>query len=320
MADAAPGRARAGQGKPLKPPRLGPGSVIGIAAPAGPVDPERLRQGVAVLNARGFEVAVPEDLLAAQGFLAGGDAHRAGILNRLLADPGIDAVMCARGGYGSLRILPLLDYDRLSADPKVLIGFSDITALLAAVSARCRLVVFHGPMVTTLADASDKTVSGLLEAVASDRPVVVRSEGAATLRPGSASGAVCGGNLTTLCHLLGTPFAPRFRNRILFLEERGEAPYRIDRMLVHMRAAGCFDGIKGMLLGSFEGCGPPEEILEIVMDVLQGVEVPILAGLESGHGEPNLTLPLGARAVLDAGRRIVTFACATNERAMPKMR
>ena len=235
MGDAAPGRARAGAGKPRKPPRLGPGSVIGIAAPAGPVDPERLRQGVAVLNALGFDVVVPEALSAAQGFLAGSDAHRAHALNHLFADPGIHAVMCARGGYGSLRILPLLRYELLAASPKVIIGFSDITALLTAVSLRSRLVVFHGPVVTTLADASPKTVAGMLDAIASDRPLVLRPEGAVPLRPGRTSGPVCGGNLTTLCHLIGTPFAPRFRHRIVFLEDRGEAPYRIDRMLVHLK-------------------------------------------------------------------------------------
>ncbi len=311
MHAALPGSLRVAGKKPLKPLRLGPGSVIGIAAPAGPFEPERLRQGVDVLRAMGFETLVPEGLLAARGYLAGTDAHRADILNRLFIDPGIDAVMCARGGYGSLRILSLLDYAHLAANPKVLIGFSDITALLAAVSARCRLVVFHGPVVTTLADATDKTVSGLLKAVASDRPVVVRPENALALRPGTASGPLIGGNLTTLCHLLGTPFAPRFRNRILFLEDRGEAPYRIDRMLVHMRSAGCFDGIKGLVLGSFEGCGPPAEILEIVADTFRGSRFPILAGVDAGHGEPNLTLPLGIRAELDAGSRTLAFECAT---------
>jgi muramoyltetrapeptide carboxypeptidase len=290
---------------------LGPGSVIGIAAPAGPYDPESLRRGVQALRTIGFQTVVPDHLLAPQGFLAGSDAHRAGVLNRLFADPGIDAVMCARGGYGSLRILPLVDYDRLAAAPKVLVGFSDISALLTAVLSRCRLVVFHGPVVTTLADAPGETLEGLRAAVATDRPVVVQSEGAIALREGTASGPVCGGNLTTLCHLLGTPFAPHFRNRIVFLEDRGEAPYRIDRMLMHMRTAGCFNGIKGLVLGSFDGCGPLSEILAIVADVLQGIEVPILAGVDAGHGEPNLTLPLGARAVLDTGRRTLEFECAT---------
>ena len=311
MGAAVPGRARAARKKAFKPPRLGPGSVIGIAAPAGAFAPATFNKGVEVLRAMDFEVVVPDDLFATNGYLAGTDAHRADVLNRLFADPGIDAVMCARGGYGSLRILPLLDYARMAAQPKVFVGFSDITALLTAVSSRCGLITFHGPVVTTLADASEKTVEGLWEAVASDRPVTVRSEGAMALRPGSASGPVCGGNLNTLCHLLGTPFEPRFRNRIVFLEDRGEAPYRIDRMLVHMRTAGCFDGIKGLVLGSFDDCGAPAEIQEIVKDVFQGAEFPILAGVEAGHTEPNLTLPLGARAVLDAGRRTLVFECAT---------
>lgn len=311
MRAAVPGSARAARKKTLKPPRLGPGSVIGIAAPAGPFEPATLNRGVEVLRAMDFEVFVPDDLFAANGYLAGTDAHRADVLNRLFADPGIDAVMCARGGYGSLRILPLLDYARMAARPKVLIGFSDITALLTAVSSCCGLITFHGPVVTTLADASEKTIAGLREAVASDRPVTVRSEGAMALRSGSAFGPVCGGNLNTLCHLTGTPFAPRFRNRIVFLEDRGEAPYRIDRMLVHMRTAGCFDGVKGLVLGSFDGCGAPTEILKIVEDVFQGTEFPILAGVEAGHTEPNLTLPLGVRAVLDAGRRTLEFECAT---------
>ena len=311
MVAAVPGSARAVRKRTLKPPRLGPGSVIGIAAPAGPFEPATLDRGVEVLRAMDFEVVVPDGLFDANGYLAGTDAHRADVLNRLFADPGIDAVMCARGGYGSLRILPLLDYARMAAQPKALIGFSDITALLTAVFSRCGLVTFHGPVVTTLADASKRTLAGLRAAVASDRPLTVRSEGATALRTGSASGPVCGGNLTTLCHLLGTPFAPRFRSRIVFLEDRGEAPYRVDRMLVHMRTAGCFEGIKGLVLGSFDDCGTPAEIQKIVTDVFQGAQFPILAGVEAGHTEPNLTLPLGVRAALDAGRRTLEFECAT---------
>ena len=311
MGAAVPGSTRSVRKRTLKPPRLGPGSVIGIAAPAGPFEPAALDRGVEVLRAMDFEVVVPDGLFDANGYLAGTDAHRADLLNRLFADPGIDAVMCARGGYGSLRILPLLDYARMAAQPKALIGFSDITALLTAVFSRCGLVTFHGPVVTTLADASKRTLAGLRAAVASDRPLTVRSEGATALRTGSASGPVCGGNLTTLCHLLGTLFAPRFRSRIVFLEDRGEAPYRVDRMLVHMRTAGCFEGIKGLVLGSFDDCGTPAEIQAIVTDVFQGAQFPILAGVEAGHTEPNLTLPLGVRAALDAGRRTLEFECAT---------
>jgi muramoyltetrapeptide carboxypeptidase len=260
-----------------------------------------------------FRVRIPEGLCAARGYLAGTDAHRAAVFERLFCDPGVDAVMAARGGYGSLRILPRLDFARLAAHPKVLIGFSDVTALLAAMSSRCGLVTFHGPMVTTLADASEKTLRGLREAVASDRPLELTAETATALRPGVASGPVCGGNLNTLCHLLGTPFAPRFRGHIVFLEDRGEAPYRVDRMLMHMKTAGCFEGVKGLVLGSFADCGSPEEIKAIVAEIFHGSPFPILAGMEAGHSDPNLTLPLGVRAQLDTGARALRFECATRD-------
>jgi muramoyltetrapeptide carboxypeptidase len=311
MRIAASTRGRMIRRKAIKPLRLNPGSVIGIAAPAGSYAAEDLEKGVHVLRAMDFEVVVPDDLCVADRYLAGTDAHRVEVIHRLFADPGIDAVMCARGGYGSLRILPLLDYALLGAHPKVLIGFSDITALLAAVSKRCGLVVFHGPVMTTLGTASERTLAGLREAVACDRPVRVHAESARVLRAGTASGPLSGGNLTTLCHVLGTPFAPGFRQRIVFLEDRGEAPYRIDRMLVHMKAAGCFDGVEGLVLGTFQDCGTPAEIWEIVEDVFQGTEFPILAGVEAGHAEPNLTLPMGVRTRLDTENRLLTFECPT---------
>jgi len=311
MAAAVPSPSRKSRTKALKPRRLGPGSVIGIAAPAGPFDRQVFERGLEVLRAMEFRVRIPEGLFASQGYLAGTDAHRAAVFESMFCDPGVDAVMAARGGYGSLRILPLLDFARLAAHPKALIGFSDVTALLTAMNSRCGLVTFHGPMVTTLADGSERTLRGLRDAVASDRPLKMPSDAAITLRPGAASGTVCGGNLNTLCHLLGTPFAPRFRNRIVFLEDRGEAPYRVDRMLMHMKTAGCFEGVKGLVFGSFTDCGSPEEIMAIVEEIFHGAGFPILAGLEAGHSDPNLTLPLGVRAELDASGRALSFECAT---------
>jgi muramoyltetrapeptide carboxypeptidase len=313
MRAAAPGTSRKSTAKTRKPPRLGPGSVIGIAAPSGPFDRQSFERGLEVLRAMQFRVRVPEGLSAARGYLAGTDAHRAAILESLFCDPGVDAVMAARGGYGSLRLLPLLDYERLAVQPKILIGFSDITALLAVMGSRCGMVTFHGPMVMTLADASEKTLRGLREAVSSDRPLEMALEAAIVLRPGAASAPLCGGNLNTLCHLLGTPFAPRFRNRIVFLEDRGEAPYRVDRMLTHMKTAGCFEGVRGLVLGSFADCGSLEEIAAIVEEIFHEATFPILAGMEAGHCDPNLTLPLGVRAELDADKRLLRFECATRD-------
>jgi muramoyltetrapeptide carboxypeptidase len=294
-----------------KPRRLRPGAVFGIAAPASPFDRESFERGVQVLHGMGFKTVVPEGLWAARGYLAGRDEHRADILQRLFADARIDAVICARGGYGSLRILPLLDYGRIAAYPKVLIGFSDATALLSAITGRCGFVTFHGPVVTSLANASDSTLAAFQAAIASDVPLILNPQAAVSVRPGRAAGVVCGGNLTTLCHLLGTAFQPSFRNRILFLEDQGEAPYRIDRMLTQLKLAGCLKGIRGLVLGSFTDCGSVPEILEIVHDLFAETDIPILAGMEAGHADPNRTLPLGAAAVLDADRRSLSFERAT---------
>jgi len=294
-----------------KPRRLQPGAVIGIAAPASPFDWESFDRGVRVLRGMGFETVIPHGLSAAQGYLAGTDEHRSALLQGLFEDARVDAIICARGGYGSLRILPLLDYERIAAHPKVLIGFSDATALLSTITRRCGFATFHGPVATTLANGSESTLKALQSAIASDAPLIYRPPAAVTVRAGTARGVVIGGNLTTLSHLLGTPFQPSFRNRILFLEDRGETTYRIDRMLTQLKLAGCLEGIRGLVLGSFTDCGSLQEVIEIVNDRLADVVVPILAGLEAGHAEPNLTLPQGIKAVLDADRGSLTFECAT---------
>jgi muramoyltetrapeptide carboxypeptidase len=246
-------------------------------------------------------------LLEATGYLAGSDDHRAQLVNQLFADNSVDAIICARGGYGSLRILPLLDYDVIAKNPKVFIGFSDITALLIVLFARCGLVTFHGPVVTSLADAHELTVSSLFQTITSDGKLEIEVPNGITISPGTGSGILAGGNLATLCHLVGTPYAPDFTKKILFLEDRAEAPYKIDRMLMQMKHADCFEGIAGIVLGSFEECGPVEDILTIIKDVLGDFQVPILAGLTAGHGQFNFTLPMGVEATLDADRHLLAY-------------
>jgi len=300
-----------GRPAPLLPRRLRSGSVIGVAAPASPFVPDVLERGVQVLREMGFEVRYSEDLFDSCGYLAGSDEHRAAAFNRLVVDPQIDAIMCARGGYGSLRILPLLDYAGVAEHPKAVIGFSDITALLWALYSRCGLVGFHGPLVTTLADAAAADRCALWNAVASEEHLRLRFETAAVIRPGRTRAPVAGGNLTTLCHLLGTPYAPAFRDHILFLEDRGEAPYRLDRMLTQMKMAGCFDGMQGLVLGRFKDCGAREEVWRVVAEVFGEADWPILAGVDAGHSGPNVTIPLGVEAVLDAEGRTLVFERAT---------
>jgi muramoyltetrapeptide carboxypeptidase len=295
------------------PARIKPGDTIGIVAPAGPFDRQTFLRGVGIIEDMGFQIFVPPGLFEKNRYLAGSDNHRVQFVNQLFADTSVDAIICARGGYGSMRILSLLDYDAIQTNPKVFIGFSDITILLSVLFSRCNLVTFHGPVITSLADASEETKLSLFSNVTSDSNLEILLSGGKTIISGVASGEVCGGNLTMLCHLVGTPFAPDFENKILFLEDRGEAPYRIDRMLVHMALAGCFKGLSGIILGTFEECGPIEEVIKIIVEVFEKYSIPILAGLDAGHGRHNLTIPLGIEATLDADRHSLSYHRAATD-------
>jgi muramoyltetrapeptide carboxypeptidase len=290
-----------------KPERLAPGDIIGIVAPAGPFDMKQFEQGITVLKSMGYEVKIPENILQADGFLAGADMHRASLINDFFADSGVKGIICARGGYGSMRILDLVDYEMIRNHPKVFIGFSDISALLLSLYNRCNLVTFHAPVVTSLGKADPRTVQALYDAVAADQPVKITAKDAVVIRPGLSSGVVLGGNLATLCHLLGTPFAPDFGDCILVLEETNEAPYRIDRMLFQMRMAGCFKRVQGILLGTFNHCGDVDEIIKVVERMFQAHDIPILAGFDIGHGDVNLAVPMGIRATLDTDKRVLIF-------------
>ncbi len=283
----------------IKPQALHPGDTIGIAAPASPFDQQAFDRGVRVLESMGYRVKIPENLFMKHGYLSGPDRERASQLMKLFEDESVRAVFCARGGFGSMRLLPLLDFETICAQPKILLGFSDITVLLVAIYNRCGMVTFHGPMVTTLKGDSEKTCSALIDAVGSNQPLSLNARKAVILNAGRASGRLVGGNLTCLCHLVGTPYEPRFEGHLLFLEDRGEAPYRIDRMLSQLRLGGHLDGVAGIILGSFLDCGPVEDVYPIVQDAFRHTAVPILAGFDIGHGTDNIVVPIGLEADLD---------------------
>lgn len=292
---------------PVKPPRLAPGDTIGIVSTASPFNRERFNKGVAVLKSMGFRVSFDDDLFIEQGYLAGSDIHRADQVNRLFVDRKIKAIVCARGGFGAMRVLSLLDYEAIKKHPKIFVGFSDISALLSVLDTRCGLVAFHGPMVTTLADAGQETKGALLAALTSDVKLELAPANGRVIEPGRAFGPIAGGNLTTLCHLVGTPFAPSYNGKIVFFEDKGEAAYRIDRMLSQMKLAGCFEGVVGLVLGSFEDCGEFDEICRIAAEIFKDAAIPVLAGFDIGHGRTNITIPLGIEATLDADRQRLTF-------------
>ncbi|MDI6686816.1 MAG: LD-carboxypeptidase [Desulfobacterales bacterium] len=296
-----------GKNMQLVPDRLMPGDTIGVVAPAGPFDRKEFDNGVAILKAMGFHIVVPDDIHIKNGYLAGSDSHRADLINRFFIDRNIKAIICARGGFGSIRILSLLDFESIKKNLKIFIGFSDVSAILSVLYTKCGFVVFHGPMVTSLGDASRKTRKALFDAVSSDAGLAIKPKTGKTIRHGLASGPVMGGNLTTLCHLIGTPFEPVFKRHILFLEDKGEACYRIDRMLSHMKLAGCFDDLAGLVLGSFKDCGPVGKIIGVVDNIFKEYNIPVLAGFEVGHGKNNVTIPIGLNATLDTGRQLLLF-------------
>jgi muramoyltetrapeptide carboxypeptidase len=247
----------------------------------------------------GLRIHVPAAVRERTGYLAGPDEQRARMINELFADPSIQAVWCARGGYGTMRCLPFIDYELIKRSPKLLVGSSDATALLNAVIKRCGIPVCHGPMVVTLADDDPVTNRSIRSLFAGSTISPPPPDSIQVIRPGSAEGILMGGNLTTLCHLISTPFEPDFSGAILFLEDIGEATYRIDRMVTQMRMAGIFSEIAGLVLGRFLDCGRTDLIHQIVDIALAGLDIPVLGGVPAGHGHPNRVLPMGVRAHLD---------------------
>ena len=291
----------------IKPAALQTGATIGIVAPASPFQKDELERGLEILRHMGFRVRLADGLFDVHGYLAGEDERRAAQLLDMFRDATVDAILCARGGYGCMRILPLLDYGLIRRNPKAFVGFSDITALHQAFCMQSGMATFHGPVVCTLSSDEDLSRSSLLEALSGQLPAAVSGAQMRSILPGMAEGRLVGGNLTILCHLLGTPFANSFDGCILFIEDCGEALYRIDRMLTQMKLSGCLDGLAGIMLGSFKDCGAEADICNLVVQLFEEREIPIVAGLPAGHAKRNITLPLGIHVRLDAEKAELIF-------------
>ncbi|MBZ5640542.1 MAG: LD-carboxypeptidase [Acidobacteriia bacterium] len=271
--------------------------------------PQALARGTAALTEMGFSVVLGRSVLARDGYLAGRDEARAEDLNSMLADPAVRGVWFARGGYGTARILDRLDWDAAARDPKVLVGYSDLTALFATATRRTRASCLYGPVVAELGDPASFHALSLRKMLAGEA-IDLRIPRRAVLRHGRAKGPLVGGNLTVLAHLLGTPHAPAFRRAVLFLEETGESVYRLDRLLQHLRMSGALDGIAAAVFGSFEPgvrrrkFPPDRPVLELVREVFMPLGVPVAVGIPAGHLPGKWTLPIGGAALLDtsAGR------------------
>lgn len=300
----------------ILPPSLARGDTIALVAPAGPVkEQDTFIAGIRLLREMGFQVKYNRELLATgAGYLAAADQVRAAEFNRMWADEEVKALLCVRGGYGSLRMIDMLDMELIRQRPKILIGYSDITVLLNVIFKETGLITFHGPMLTSLARSDRKSVE-LFLAILTGRPVSdIKTESLEVLRSGKATGCLLGGNLTTLVHLLGTSYESVWDRTILVLEDVDEAPYRIDRMLTQLRKAARLDRLRGLILGTF--CAEPfaeddecdyESVWNRSLELVGALNIPIWANFPVGHSARNNILPLGIEVEMDSAAGALHF-------------
>lgn len=310
------GSAKAAPRGRLLPPPLAKGDTVALVSPSSAMDePFDLQLAAEALQALGFKVRTGEHYANRYGHLAGSDAERAGDLNAMFADKQVKAIVCARGGSGAARLLPLLDYELIRRNPKVLLGYSDITALHSAIHAKTGLVTFHGPVgagswnkfnidqfnrmffnrelieYRNLADTGDELVQ--------------RKNRTIPITGGKASGELIGGNLTVLTALAGSPYLPDFSGKILFLEDVSEAPYRIDRMFSTLKLMGALDRIAGLIFGECSECDPGDgygslNLAQIFDDHIKPLKIPAYRGAMIGHIRQQFIVPVGGRVEMDA--------------------
>jgi muramoyltetrapeptide carboxypeptidase len=297
----------------VRPSRLLPGARVAVVAPSGPLIEERLAAGLDILRGWDLDPVVAPHVLDRHPdfpYLAGSDADRAADFQEAWCDPDVSAVLCARGGYGVQRMMDLLDWDRLrAAGPKVLVGYSDITALHEAFAARLGLVTLHGPMVSAADFVKNTRTQDHLRATLFEPESVrtITSSGTG-LVPGRARGVTSGGCLSLLTAEIGTPHARSSApGGLLLLEDVGEEAYRVDRFLTQLLRSGRLDGVTGVALGSWEECGPYELLRAVFTDRLGGLGVPVVEEFGFGHGEGALTIPFGVGAELDADMGTLTL-------------
>ncbi len=295
---------------PMEKPRvLRSGDMVGLVAPSSPFERDSVKAGIEVLKSLGFQIQHFPDLFTrGEGFLAGGDSRRAEELKLMFQDPEVKAILVVRGGYGAQRVLERLDEETLKNNPKMLLGYSDATCLLSFLLDRCNLICFHGPLVSEMGSMSLLTKKYLTHILTDPAPLgEIPMPNAKWVTNGKARAPLVGGNLSVICSTLGTPWEMRTEGRILFLEDWGEKPYRIDRMLVQLKQAGKFSSIAGLLFGHMladKDKGSSGRLHQAMDDVLsrnsQDLGVPVVCGLPVGHGVDNLPLPLGAVAEIDS--------------------
>lgn len=308
----------------IKSARLKPGDTLGLIAPGSYISEDELKDSKENLEKLGYKVFYDDRILSKTGYLAGTDESRAEEVNSMFADKNVQGIICARGGYGCARILPMLDYNLIKSNPKVLIGYSDVTALLNGIYVETGLVTFHGPVgISSFNDFSVTYFNEVL--VHPEKDLVLISakgedekdnSGIKTIVSGKAVGELIGGNLSVLNSLIGTKYDFNGEGKIVFLEEIGEEPYRIDRMLTQLIQSGKFDKAAGIAMGVFKDCEPKEKdpsfsmsfsLMEVLFDRLSNLNIPVIYGMSFGHIKNKFTLPIGIKAELDTINQTLTL-------------
>lgn len=300
--------------KTIKPQRLRKGDIVGLITPGSYAPTEAVEKAIKNIKALGLNVKPGKHLKAKRGYNAGTDQQRLEDLHNMFSDPSVKAIWCVRGGYGCTRLLPILDFDLIKNNPKILVGYSDITALSNAIFQQTGLVSFHGPLGSSDMGAYDQAhIKAILFEGASNHTIQLsahpnpknrKNYGGFPIKKGKAQGILAGGNLTVLTAMAGTPYALQTENTLLFLEDIGEKPYRIDRMLTQLRQSTNTKEWKGVILGIFNDCeaDPEDESLslkETLMDRFKSINAPVQYGYPIGHIKSQCMLPIGIHAELN---------------------
>ena len=300
----------------LYPDVLCAGDAVALVSPAGPVPAARVEIAAQVLESWGLKPRIYPHALDTHSFYAGTDEHRLADFNAALADPEIRAIFCNRGGYGAQRIVEHLDFDAVRRDPKLVIGFSDITAIHSALWNQTRLATIHGPVAAQF-ERGGVFTSSVWHATMSTAPILVTADAAEPTfdvrTRGAVEGILLGGNLCMLSTSIGTSFMPDLKGAILLIEDVGEVAYRVDRMLTHLLNSGVLDGVAGIAVGQFSeprGASGSISPSSVLIERLAGLGVPLVGGLSIGHGDINYAVPLGTQASLDADSGTLLVAAA----------
>lgn len=292
----------------LKGKRLKKGHTIGIVAPANSGSKDKILRAKIELENLGYRIKLGEHIFDTWHSFAGIDKDRISDINNFFRDPEIDAIICLRGGYGSIRIVNDLDIEMIKKNPKIFIGYSDITTLHSALNQKAKLITFHGPMATSnFFDIEKFTIDSFIESMENIHPKeIINPVELLSLTKGRTSGIVVGGNLTTLMGDMGTPNELDFENKILFIEEICEPTYKIDRVLTQLLNSGKLNKLNGIILGDFNNCTPASKydipLMDLFEDRLKGLDIPIIYNFKSGHCTPMVTLPLGIKIEIDCDR------------------